>query len=35
MIEMLENAAFNGQTIDEGAAKSLIAEAQDLLAHMQ
>ena len=34
MIAMLENAAFNGQKIDEGAAKRLIAEAQDLLAHL-
>ena len=32
MISMLQSAAFNGQTIDEGAAKGLIAEAHDLLA---
>jgi hypothetical protein len=31
MIAMLENAAFNGQKIDEVAAKSLIAQAQALL----
>ena len=31
MIEMLENAAFNGQEIDEGQARLLINEAQDLL----
>jgi hypothetical protein len=31
MIAMLENAAFNGQKIDEVAAKSLIAQAQTLL----
>jgi hypothetical protein len=31
MIAMLENAAFSGQKIDEGAAKSLIAQAQALL----
>ena len=31
MIAMLENAAFNGQKIDEEAAKSLIAQAQALL----
>jgi outer membrane murein-binding lipoprotein Lpp len=31
MIAMLENAAFNGQKIDEVAAKNLIAQAQALL----
>jgi hypothetical protein len=31
MIEMLENAAFNGQPIDEPAAQRLIDEAYDLL----
>ena len=31
MIAMLENAAFNGQKIDEVEAKSLIAQAQALL----
>jgi hypothetical protein len=31
MIAMLENAAFNGQKINEGEAKSLIAQAQALL----
>jgi hypothetical protein len=31
MIAMPENAAFNGQKIDEVAAKSLITQAQALL----
>ena len=31
MLSMLENAAFNGQAIDEGAAKQLISQAQQLL----
>lgn len=31
MIEMFENAAFNGQPIEEPAAKRLIDEAYDLL----
>ncbi len=35
MNAMLENAEFGGQKIDEGAAKRLIAEAQDLLTHAQ
>jgi hypothetical protein len=32
MIAILENAAFNGQEVDEGAARHLIDEANDLLA---
>lgn len=32
MIERLENAAFNGQPIDEGAAGRLIDEAYHLIA---
>lgn len=31
MLEMLEDAAFNGQSIDENAAKRLIAEAEALI----
>jgi hypothetical protein len=31
MSAMLESAAFNGQAIDEGAAKGLISQAQQLL----
>jgi hypothetical protein len=31
MIEMLENAAFSGQAIDEHEARRLIDQAQDLL----
>ena len=34
MIAMLENAAFQGQKIDEGKAKSLIAQAQALLSSL-
>jgi hypothetical protein len=34
MITMLENAAFQGQKIDEGKAKSLIAQAQALLSSL-
>jgi hypothetical protein len=32
MIAILDNAAFNGQEVDEGAARHLIDEANDLLA---
>ncbi len=34
MIAMLEKAAFNGQAINEGAAKQLISQAQQLLAQV-
>jgi hypothetical protein len=35
MIAILENAAFNGQEVDEGAAKHLIDEANDLLGSVE
>jgi hypothetical protein len=34
MLSMLENAEFNGQAINEGAAKQLIAQARQLLAQV-